>query len=259
MSFRQIEAVGDPTKMIADLEGMWEEFPPTTYDGKPLKPMLGSAYDQAPTTQNPYWDIVRLLPLDRSIDYYDGSGHATQVDGYARRVGRDYLASRDQLCKTYAYAIPTPDDLVWLASTLDGRGVVEIGTGTGYWAWQLHQAGVDVLAVDEFPGEANTFCGPTQYHPVLQAGPRTAKHHPDRALMLCWPPYGHFMAAQSLEHYTGDLLIYIGEPSGGCTADDDFFEMLEKDWDHLGHSPRHVTYAGIHCYVEAYARKGASA
>jgi hypothetical protein len=81
------------------------------------------------------------------------------------------------------------------------------------------------------------------------------KHHPDRALFLCWPSFDDPWAAQALACYAGDLLIYAGEGEGGCTADDEFFKLLEAEWDELEYSPRHVTYRGIHDYLTAYRRK----
>ena len=41
------------------------------------------------------------------------------------------------------------------------------------------------------------------------------------------------MAARCLEHYTGQRLIYIGEGDGGCTADDQFHQMLEEHWEEV--------------------------
>ncbi len=38
------------------------------------------------------------------------------------------------------------------------------------------------------------------------------------------------MARQALEHYDGDTVIYVGEGPSGCTADDDFFEVLSGCW-----------------------------
>jgi hypothetical protein len=252
-----IGSIIDPGAAVTALKSMWATHPPETWDHKPMVPLHATTYDQESDGINPYWDIVRQLPLSNT-DL--GSGHATQVEGYWSGPGQDRLfISRHELVKTYAWAIPTPTDIQWIVSVLKGRGVAEIGAGTGYWAWQFTQAGVDVIAVDEFVGDDNTFCGPTRYHLVHNGGPRTAQQHPDRALMLCWPPYGGLMAAQSLEQYAGDLLIYIGEPEGGCTADDDFFRLLDSDWNRIGAAPQHVTFSGIHCYVEAYGRKGVRA
>jgi hypothetical protein len=65
-------------------------------------------------------------------------------------------------------------------------------------------------------------------------------------------------AAQSLACYDGDLLIFAGEPEGGCAADDEFFKLLDAEWEESGVAPQHVSHWGIHCYLTAYMRKGAA-
>jgi hypothetical protein len=90
---------------------------------------------------------------------------------------------------------------------------------------------------------------------VLRDDHSAPEHHPDRALFLCWPSYAEPWAAQSLACYTGDLLIYCGEGEGGCTADDEFFHLLEAEWEEIGNSPAHIAYRGIHDYLTAYRRK----
>ncbi|UKD50805.1 hypothetical protein L3Q65_00485 (plasmid) [Amycolatopsis sp. FU40] len=209
-----------------------------------------SPYDQqpVPSRPNPYWQEVRSLPLDRLADVYAGTDHAIPV----KLDGHYY----PKLVQTYAHAIPTPADVDWIADVLDGRGVVEVGAGNGYWAWQISMAGADVRAYDRTPycSVPGTAPGP-RYHSVERGGHEVAAACPDRALLLCWPPSENPLAADALRAYTGDLLVYVGEHVGCSTADDDFFDLLEDGWTSLGHSPRHVTYGGLHCGVTAYRRK----
>lgn len=246
----EITVITEPAEVVAELDAAWRESPPRKYNGTVCTPLLGSESDQGTVGENPYWDIVRRLPLDPSCR----TGGPTEVEGFPR-FGDSYAVGRRQLTKSYAWAIPTPGDIAWIVETLDGRDVVEVGAGTGYWAWQLGQSGVDVAAYDAKPFE-NHWCGGAKYHSVRKGGPEMAAEFPRRALMLCWPPYDDPMAEDALSCYKGDLLIYVGESDGGCTAGDGFFRLLERDWTHIGDSPAHVTFSGIHCYVEAYARKG---
>jgi hypothetical protein len=133
---------------------------------------------------------------------------------------------------------------------------VEIGAGSGYWAWQLGQAGVDVTAYDPVPpGPDNDFNSHKLYHPVTTGDHQAAALHPDRALMLCWPSYGASFAKQALHAYQGDTLIYIGEGVGGCCADHRFFSNVDRDWVRIAKAPHHVTYWGIHCELTIYRRK----
>lgn len=244
--------ITDPASLVSQMDAGWKETPPRRWDRSIPVPLMGSAHDQGTVGENPYWDIVRRLPIDSSWR----TGGPTEVDGFPK-FGGAYLGSRSQLTKTFAWAIPSPGDIAWIKDVLDGQNtedIVEIGAGTGYWAWQLSQSGVDVLAFDVAPLK-NDWCGGIEYHPVRKGGTEMAGEFAHRALMLCWPPYDVGMAEDALRAYDGDTLIYIGESEGGCTAGDGFFSLREKEWEHLGDSPSHVTFSGIHCYVEAYRRK----
>eukprot|EP00929_Paragymnodinium_shiwhaense_P037235 TRINITY_DN19877_c0_g1_i1.p1 TRINITY_DN19877_c0_g1~~TRINITY_DN19877_c0_g1_i1.p1 ORF type:complete len:351 (-),score=41.22 TRINITY_DN19877_c0_g1_i1:53-1105(-) len=56
-------------------------------------------------------------------------------------------------------------------------------------------------------------------------------------LLLVWPPCWEEMAAKALDAFSGDVLAYIGEARGGCTAWHSFFDALEKDWLLVEHVP----------------------
>ncbi len=132
-----------------------------------------------------------------------------------------------------------------------GRGVLDIGAGSGYWAYQLRQVGIDVVAVDNGDWHEKW---PQRWSLVEEGNTRVAKEHPDRALMLIWPPYDSPMAKTALDFYDGDLLIYAGEGEGGCTAADSFHAELDRSWQEIGVAPHHPTFDGIHCRLTAYKR-----
>jgi hypothetical protein len=122
----------------------------------------------------------------------------------------------------------------------------------------MEQAGIDVRAYElHEPGPGNGYAR-RAWTTVHHGDHGMPECHPDRALFLCWPSYAESWAAQSLACYEGDLLIYCGEGEGGCTADDEFFHLLEAEWEEVGDSGRHVSFWGIHDYLTAYRRKGAT-
>lgn len=219
----------------------------------PDVPIAGSDWDQKAQggIENPLWEIVRHTPGSPSWN----SGRI-EPDGYhAAQPGFSQI-SRHELCVRFSWSIPSPGDMVWLAKLLDGRGVVEIGAGSGYWAWQMTQAGIDVIAFDPYlPGPDNQYVRHKLYHPVLPGDDRKAAYYPERALLLCWPSYCADFATEALKAYPGDLLVYIGEGEGGCCADDGFFKLLDAEWDEESESPFHVTWSGIHCHMTAYRRR----
>lgn len=243
--------ITDPAAVIRELEDLYVAKQVLDFKNQPLRPLRDTDKDQEAVGDNPYWDIVRRLPLEPERIWTS----EVQVESYVMKPGfrRGYVISRDRLVKTYAWAIPTPSDIAWITGVLDGHGVVEVGAGTGYWAWQLSQANVDVLAYDAEP-MGNKYCAPLQYHPVHAGGPEKAADDPTRALFLCWPPYDDPCATDALNAYAGDTLIYIGEGSWGCTGDERFHELLDQEWQEIGTSPGHVTFSGIHCWVTAYQR-----
>jgi hypothetical protein len=142
----------------------------------------------------------------------------------------DPIALRRPACHRYSWAIP---DQAALKALVALGPLVEIGAGKGYWAAQVARLGGDVVAYDvALPGPCNV------WHPnagtfflVRQAGAEVAGQHPDRALFLCWPPYGEdpdpaLLALLAYEAAGGRCVAYIGEDDGGCTAGPGFFERL---------------------------------
>ena len=102
--------------------------------------------------------------------------------------------ARDTLAVRYAHAIPDEDALETLAELAP---LVELGAGTGYWAWLLRARGVDILAFDACPpidaGHNNLYHRSadtvgTCWTTVLPGGPELAAAFPERTLFFCWPP-----------------------------------------------------------------------
>lgn len=119
----------------------------------------------------------------------------------------------------------------------------------------MRQAGIDAVAYEPLDIADNKYAR-REWAELLRDGHDAPRRHPDRALFLCWPSYGDPWASHALACYEGDLLIYAGEGEGGCCADDEFFKLIDSEWEEAGVSPSHVSFWGIHCYLTAYRRKG---
>jgi hypothetical protein len=115
------------------------------------------------------------------------------------------------LSQCYSYVFPSASVLAMLSQL---GPLVEIGAGTGYWAYKLHAMGVDVVAFDQAPpdGErANRYHAKTEtWTHVLQGDHTVLSDYPDRALFLCWPPLFSALG-ECLSYYNGDTVAYIGD------------------------------------------------
>jgi hypothetical protein len=148
---------------------------------------------------NPYLDEFRsLMPTWR-------------VPPDQRKLTYERYLVRQRLVARYAWAVPTDRAIDVLVRH---SPLVEMGAGTGYWAWLVRQAGGDILAFDRYPPpdpRNRWHAGERQWTEVLPGGPRLLARHPGRTLFLCWPPQDEPMAEQSLAAFPGDTVVYVGE------------------------------------------------
>jgi hypothetical protein len=152
-----------------------------------------------PPLENPYLDEFRaLMPTWR-------------VPPHQRKLTFERYVARQRMVARYAWAVPTNEAIELL---LRHAPLVEMGAGTGYWAWLVRQAGGDILAFDRYPPpdpRNRWHAGERQWTEVMPGGPRLLHRHPGRTLFLCWPPEDEPMAAQCLDAYDGDTLVFAGE------------------------------------------------
>jgi hypothetical protein len=115
------------------------------------------------------------------------------------------------LAQRYAYVVPDERSLSLLGEL---GAMVEMGAGTGYWAYRLLARGVDVIAYDQAPpdGErANRYHAPTAtWTDVVAADQAVLTEHSDRALFLCWPPLFSSLG-DCLTTYNGNTVALIGD------------------------------------------------
>ncbi|MET7773345.1 hypothetical protein [Nocardia sp. NPDC005366] len=184
---------------------------------------------------NPYWQFLRLMPR---------AGLEPQ-DQWAVAFS---ASVRDLLVRTYASSIPSPADIRWIVDLLAGRDLLEVGAGSGYWAWQLRQAGIDVIAVDNRSTRWDHMWTDVDYGNTADAS-----LHADRALMLIHPPHESSMAQTALDFYDGDLLVFAGDET--TAASRIFHATLARGWEEIAAAAHHPTYVGIPCRLRAFRRR----
>lgn len=160
---------------------------------------------------------------------------------------------RPKLVAEYSWAIPNEAALQTIG---EGGPILEIGAGNGYWAWELQQRGVDVVAFDPEPYEEGQFVvlgerwskrpdGSTvlalvdegarvyrrKWAEVLKGDHNivTAEEYRDRNLLICWPTWGGEWATQAVESCYAETVYMVGE-LGGCTGDERLVYALAKDF-----------------------------
>jgi len=211
-------------------------------------------------SRNPYWDIITP-----SISERDGR---RVIDG-GRPAGSARLGFAQTILQAvYAYAVPSPETIGWMTDFCADRTVVELGAGRGYWAAQLAATGLTVDAYDSEPPDATdniSFPGASGQRDVWHriddraAYSERVRDRSNHVLFMCWPPgWGNPMASTALAEFSrtgGDRLVYIGEPKGGKTADDAFFDALASEWKLESEDPQYVSWWNLADIAQGWVRR----
>lgn len=246
------------TELLARLRKFWRAPTPDKLSGHVPHRIAGSPYDQPipDGTANPYWQIIRHMPLAEHPGYI--RHQSPQVsDIVLAEDGIQIFGDRHELCFYYTFSICSPDDVRWIAEVLDGRPVVEAGAGGGYWAWQAQQRGIDWIAYDPYkPGKGHP-AARCAWATIRLGDAQAVSIHPDRVLFMSWPSpddRGGEWAAEALAAYQGDTLIYAADPT--VCANQSFYNMLEEDWQEIEIAPGHVSWWMVNDFLSVYQRKG---
>lgn len=183
------------------------------------------------------WALEYLLrfdlpSLDGAVAVEKAVNEASPLSGKDRDIEAltSPFTARHELVISHSWAIPTEEAIDKIVEH-SPAGVVEIGAGTGYWARLIRARGTHMQAYDEKP-HANDQAK-AKWSPVRFGGPGKAALWPQMTLFLCWPPYNTPMASRCLDAYVGSKFIYVGESGGGCNGDEEFHEILEREWNEL--------------------------
>jgi putative endonuclease len=170
-------------------------------------------------------------------------------------TGHGVMDERDRLVRRYAWGTPTEAALRAVLS--DGPRVVEMGAGTGYWAWLLQKLGGDVVAYDKFSDGRtlgmNPWCGDDRWAEVRHGTPSILHRHPDRTLLLCWPPYDSSMALDCLHRWKGRTLVFVGDKT--AAGNYDFHDSLQDRFWPVRALPL-PSWPGIRDFLEVWRRCG---
>ena len=138
---------------------------------------------------------------------------------------------RDYFIQYFAWAVPSLEVLLLITHFAQGRGILEVGAGSGLWSALLTGLGAKVVATDKHPRDrTKSFCNVHEY----DAATAIARFPTCETLLLVWPlgqlsdsHCDRAMSDRALEAFRGKRVVYVGESFSGCMASDQFFGMLE--------------------------------
>lgn len=164
-------------------------------------------------------------PLFELWKFVEGNSYVSFAKDERRETARERAVAK------YAFAVTSSLTIDQIAAH---GPIVEVGAGSGWWAHRLQNVGCDVVATDiASPETSHRFPGQTPYTKIeVMTGAEAAARYPERTLLLVWPEMD-LMSLEALCAYRGDKVIYIGDDRYGCTACDEFFDVLFRDYEKI--------------------------
>lgn len=157
---------------------------------------------------------------------------------------------RNRFVGNFAWAVPSPEAIAAIKTFAHNDTILEINAGSGLWARFLHEEGAKIIATDIRPEEYSR--RHFNVHKMNHAKAIEKYGDECNVLMTVWPNYQENYAAEALKSFRGSRLVYIGEYEG-CTADDEFHDILSKEW-HEGVVIKIPKWIGLHDCLFMYTR-----
>lgn len=169
-----------------------------------------------------------LESLFKDRDYMSMDYHKTGRDNFELKFS--LMTLRYSFVEQYGFVLLNQKLIEKLSDFLKDKSVCEIGAGTGWLSYNLQQQGVEITPVDYKPGQDSNYGFKKLHTDVLMYnGLDYLENHSPDVVILSWPDYDTPFAFEILEKMKpGQTLIYVGERYGGCTGNDDFFELLDN-------------------------------
>jgi len=193
---------------------------------------------------NPYLDLVESMAKKNVTNGYvsiDWNGKFNKMTSW----------------NTYCWGIiPTNDDACFISNF---SPIVEIGAGSGYWAYLIHQAGATIHSYDKFIPTAmkKTRFATNLWFDVKEGGPEILSTYNKKwTLLLIRPPSNPDlapMAKECLKNFKGNRFIYAGEMCK-TNANASFFKHLYANFDEIFSKDLAYTSQNPN-YLKLYHRK----
>lgn len=168
---------------------------------------------------------------------------------------------REEYTKNVGWFIITKEVVTILSEFLKDKNTIEVLAGTGYFAKCIRDKGnisrkqykaYDNGSFMKYKNEFKTVTKKNTFNtPIKKAD----------VIIMNWPEYSENHAERIVKKMvSGQYLIYNGETYGGCTGNDEFFNILERDFSILEDitselNDHHVRFFGINDYWHVYQKK----
>lgn len=189
------------------------------------KGLLGKFYNmQASKEAIQNLKLIQNLKIPKSFHSNPVSSMGI-IDYYGQR-----MTIRDAYIKECGFTLISEDWIKPLVKWIGDRPCLEVMAGTGWLSYALSTYGVKIKATDNF-----SWCMKyTRIHKLvenLDAIQAINKYGSQvKFIIMSWPYMDNtaFQVLKQMREINPKCrLIYIGEWWGGCTADDEFFELAE--------------------------------
>ena len=201
------------------------------------------------------WKEVAKVDQLPSIHMFSASD--CSIENYVINFSQYF--SRYGYIENCCFPIITSECVDVLADILKSKNVVDAGSGRGYLSKLLLDRGIRIQPFDE----CSSLYGEPIWTDVIKANVEDATDliGSADAVILSWPSLETDFGLSVVSKMSHDsILIYQGESSGGCCANDAFFEYLSEkfyslDWYAEMLNKHHITFFGLHDYWHMF-RKG---
>ncbi len=214
------------------------------------------SYNSKPNTgfvnYNAYYSSLALAA--KRMIYFEDYKRIEMSFEVQNSFSKTAFFARDAFVDNFSWAVPSVKAIEEICKFADGKLILEVGAGNCFWAFLIRLNGQRIVASDNFSSHGATKSRSFIPEMFPMDGVEAIQKIQSNVLFICWPGFEDPMAANCLRAFTGNKFIYIGEGRDGCTADDGFFDLLEQDWNKVGHVDI-PTWFGIHDSLSFYERK----
>lgn len=128
----------------------------------------------------------------------------------------------------FGCVVPSYEALELIRLVAQGRGVIDLGSGNGYWTYMLRRHGLGVRAVDNVQSSWRTmWIGDT----IVKDGDRFLREEKGAVgtvLLLVYPVVGADFTRTVIEAYMGSTIVVVGTQNrNGYTA---FKDKTIEEW-----------------------------